>query len=212
MSNTSTSNGSQRKSLAQQLDRLDSIIDALAEGLNEAVADVVRQAVSAAVQQSVEAVLREVLGRPELLRALAGQPAVPVAQVAPAPVAVASGPSLPRRACSWVWNKVSGAASSFWDMATQKALVLALLAVLLFHKARQSGERAGSALWAGVCWVGQHPLVVLLALVTGLVLGVGAYLTGPLVASVVTGVAGLLTSLVPAFRLLHGCEGVEGEE
>jgi hypothetical protein len=54
--------------------------------------------------------------------------------------------------------------------------------------------------------------VVLLALATGLVLGVGAYLSGPLVASVVTGVAGLLTSLVPAFRLLHGCEGVEGEE
>ena len=68
MSNTSTSNGSQRKSLAQQLDRLDNIIDALAEGLNEAVADAVRQAVTVAVQQSVEAVLREVLSRPELLK------------------------------------------------------------------------------------------------------------------------------------------------
>jgi hypothetical protein len=212
MSNTSSINGSQRKSLAQQLDRLDGIIDALAEGLNEAVADAVRQAVTAPVQQSVEAVLREVLSRPELLRALAGHPAVPVAQVATTVEAPVSGPSLPRRVCSWLWNKVTWTASSLWDMAAQKALVLALLAVLLFHKARQSGERAGSALWAGVCWVGQHPLVVLLAVATGLVLGVGAYLTGPLVASVVTGVAGVLTSLVPAFRLLHGCPAVESEE
>ena len=47
----------QRKTLASQLDRLDSIIDDLSVGLNEAVAHAVTQAVSAAVQQAVEGVL-----------------------------------------------------------------------------------------------------------------------------------------------------------
>src|SRR5262245_33149535 len=46
-----TVNGKARRSLAEQLDRLDGIIDALAEGLNETVADVVREAVTVAVQQ-----------------------------------------------------------------------------------------------------------------------------------------------------------------
>src|SRR5262249_8636922 len=90
-----------------QLDRLDGIIDALAEGLNEAVADIVRQTVASAVQQTVEAVLREVLSRPEVLRALAPPPAAPVAQ--PAPVQTLRGPSLPRRCWAWLCNKLSGA-------------------------------------------------------------------------------------------------------
>ena len=84
MSNTTNANGNQtqRKSLAAQLDRLDTIIDGLDNVLPEVVADAVRHAVSAAVQQAVESVLREVFSRPELLRALAPQPEVPVAAVA----------------------------------------------------------------------------------------------------------------------------------
>src|SRR3954454_7615914 len=39
-----------RKRVAEQLDRLDTIIDVLADGLNETVADVVKQAVAASLQ------------------------------------------------------------------------------------------------------------------------------------------------------------------
>src|SRR5262245_54855773 len=62
-------NGRQQKSLAHQLDRLDTILDGLAEALNESVAAAVRDAVAAAVREAVEVALKEVLGRPELLRA-----------------------------------------------------------------------------------------------------------------------------------------------
>src|SRR4051812_286259 len=105
----STSNGShgqQRKTLAVQLDRLDGIIDPLDEALPAAVADAVKEAVSAAVQQTVEAVLREVLTRPELFRAVNPQPVQPVRR-----------PSLLRRAWSWLCGKATGAG----DWLCQKA-------------------------------------------------------------------------------------------
>src|SRR5262245_31233849 len=62
-------NGRQQKSLSHQLDRLDAILDGLAEALNESVAAAVRDAVTAAVREAVEVALKEVLSRPELLRA-----------------------------------------------------------------------------------------------------------------------------------------------
>src|SRR5439155_25922717 len=50
---TTTTNGQVRKTLASQLDRLDSILDGLSEGLNEAVATAVQGAVELAVRQAV---------------------------------------------------------------------------------------------------------------------------------------------------------------
>ena len=44
-------NGRIRKSLAEQLDRLDLILDGLADGLNEAVATAVKEAVGVAVRR-----------------------------------------------------------------------------------------------------------------------------------------------------------------
>src|SRR6476661_3311259 len=89
---TTNLNG-QRKTLATQLDRLDSILDGLAEALNEAVADAVRQSVAAAVGEAVQAAIKEVLTHPELLRAAAAA-AAPL----PAPaVEAAKKPSALRR-------------------------------------------------------------------------------------------------------------------
>jgi hypothetical protein len=59
-------NGKVRKSLADQLDRLDSILDVLGDGLNEAIADAVKAAVTTAVQQ----VLSELLTNSEVLAKL----------------------------------------------------------------------------------------------------------------------------------------------
>jgi hypothetical protein len=66
MNAKTVTNGQARKSLAEQIDRLDAVLDGLGEGLNEAVADAVKEAVGAAVQTAVQAVLREVLGSPEV--------------------------------------------------------------------------------------------------------------------------------------------------
>jgi hypothetical protein len=59
-------NGPTRKTLASQLDRLDSTLDGLSEGLNQAVAQAVREAVGLAVREAVQAVLSEVLTNPAL--------------------------------------------------------------------------------------------------------------------------------------------------
>ncbi|MCE9561844.1 MAG: hypothetical protein K8U57_07300 [Planctomycetes bacterium] len=58
MSATSTLNGKpQRKQLGDQLDRLDSIIDALAEGLPGAVADACRDGARLAVKDAIIEIL-----------------------------------------------------------------------------------------------------------------------------------------------------------
>jgi hypothetical protein len=46
-----------RKNLADQIDRLDSILDGLSEGLNEAVTTAVKEAVTSGVQQAIVEVL-----------------------------------------------------------------------------------------------------------------------------------------------------------
>src|SRR5687768_11197521 len=74
-----------RKTLADQLDRLDGVIDDLSVGLNEAVAHVVQQAVTQAVGQAVEAVLKAVLSNPELLARLAPPAPRPAPPPPPAP-------------------------------------------------------------------------------------------------------------------------------
>ena len=66
MSKTLETNGQTRKTLASQLDRLDSILDGLSEGLTDAVASAVREAVGLAVQEAVQAVLTELLTNPAL--------------------------------------------------------------------------------------------------------------------------------------------------
>ena len=55
MTKTLEMNGPARKTLASQLDRLDSILDGLSEGLTDAVSSAVREAVGLAVQEAVRA-------------------------------------------------------------------------------------------------------------------------------------------------------------
>src|SRR5215470_505536 len=76
MTTTTATNGV-RKTLASQLDRLDSILDGLSDALNEAVATAVegaveravRQAVGEAVRETLQAVIAEVVSNPDLLAA-----------------------------------------------------------------------------------------------------------------------------------------------
>jgi hypothetical protein len=77
---TTATNGV-RKTLASQIDRLDSILDGLSDGLNEAVATAVegavgravqvavRQAVGEAVRETLQAVIAEVVSNPDLVAA-----------------------------------------------------------------------------------------------------------------------------------------------
>jgi hypothetical protein len=187
MSSTNTNGHVARKTLASQLDRLDSIIDALANGLNETVADVVKQAVTVAVSQTVEAVLRKVLSRPELLRQLAG-PAAPVATVVePKP----TQPSLLKKALSWVGSKIGNASrwvgtkvSNGWTAICDKIRRLPVA----FHGL---GEKMGEGIHR--VWELRRP--VLISLLIGLLVGGIGFMAGPLMSSVALGMCSSAMSL-----------------
>src|SRR5262244_1843748 len=70
-----------RKTLSDQLDRLDAVIDDLSDGLNQAVAHTVERGVSTAVERAVQSVLQAALANPEVARQLAlATPAAPPAE------------------------------------------------------------------------------------------------------------------------------------
>lgn len=80
MTATACTNGKPtRKQLADQLDRLDGIIDALAEGLNQAVADAAREGTRLAVKDAIV----EIMTNPELRAMLV--PHVPAPKTPDAP-------------------------------------------------------------------------------------------------------------------------------
>jgi hypothetical protein len=72
---TTTPNGRpQRKQLSEQLDRLDSIIDVLGEGLNEAVIDAVREGTRLAIKDAIVEILTDTTLRTKLHQASAPEP------------------------------------------------------------------------------------------------------------------------------------------
>src|SRR5262249_35124431 len=58
-----------RQTLAGQIDRLDTILDGLAEALNESVADAVKKTMGEVLREPVSEAVREVLEAPGLARA-----------------------------------------------------------------------------------------------------------------------------------------------
>lgn len=79
---TTVTNGKpQRKQLSDQLDRLDAILDAIAEGLPGAVTDACREGARTAVKDAII----EIVTNPELRALLGAVPPVPVVPAAPEP-------------------------------------------------------------------------------------------------------------------------------
>lgn len=71
---TTLNNSKPRKQLSDQLDRLDSILDALSEGLQGAVADATREGVQQAVQAAIVEILTDPTLRARLREATAAEP------------------------------------------------------------------------------------------------------------------------------------------
>src|SRR5262245_3110619 len=170
-------NGRARRTLAHQLDRLDAILDGLAEALQGAVADTVKEAVGAAVREAVQAVLHEVLTNPELAARLVG----PRTTAAPPAPAGAGRPSLAGRLRAAL-GRVAVAGKKVWAAAARPVQRLGSLARLALA--------AGPALagLARAAWARRRRAVWLLG-VGGLV-GAGCYLAGPLASSAVSALAG----------------------
>ena len=79
-----TMNGTPRKQLADQLDRLDGVIDLLADNLNQAVADAAKDG----VREAVLAVARELLADPAVRDRLFPQPTPPAPATPTRPSAI----------------------------------------------------------------------------------------------------------------------------
>jgi hypothetical protein len=176
MTPTLTTNGGSRKSLADQLDRLDRILDGLADALHAAVAD--------AVQQAVRGVLSELLADPMIRTALAGT------------VPTATTPTLSpvRHVGAWLARCWSGVRAGL------QALVRAGLGAS--HRLHDAGHTllhaAGRPLlqvWQGVVLLRRCRGPVLVALTAGAVTGLAAYLLGPWLAAAAGGVGGFTTTL-----------------
>ena len=196
MTTTTTTNGRTRKSLADQLDRLDGILDGLSDALNEAVASAVRDAVKAAVQEAVAAAVHEVLTNEQLqrrLRELREPTAPPPATKQP----VRAKPLLEKagEACRQAADAVRRAVGSAAD-AVRSGLAAAAGSVR--RVCRQAVDQVRDGCQAvgqlgTLAWHYRRPLLA--ALAVGAAAGVACYLAGPVGPAVACGAAGALGSL-----------------
>ena len=136
---TTTMNGKpQRKQLADQLDRLDAIIDALADGLNGAVADAAREGTRLAVKDAIV----EIMTNPELRAMLA--PARPEPTPAPAAPPVYDLPPQPRPVPG-LWTRMKAKAAAARAAVVKAATKVKAKVADTCKAARESVTSVGEA-------------------------------------------------------------------
>jgi hypothetical protein len=167
-----------RKQLSDQLDRLDGILDAIAEGLPGAVADACRDGTKAAVRE----VLMELISNPDIIAAVrATAPAPTVVNVTPdAPAGLPAGgtPSAPAPETSF-WGRVKETAKSVVTTVTDAAQTLAQAV----RGAAKSGAEA-------LPTTGTTKTLIAVAVAVGLCAGAATLVCPAWVAAAVTGITG----------------------
>src|SRR5262245_48281070 len=103
--------GQKRQSLASQIDRLDSVLDDLADGIQKTVVEAVKASVGCAVREAVQAALTEVLTNAEWQQRLR-----PVPVAADLPMAPVVQPVL-QRLGGWLVGTVKGVWSRIATLA-----------------------------------------------------------------------------------------------
>jgi hypothetical protein len=207
MSATTTNpNGRTRKSLAEQIDRLDAILDGLAENLNAAVVDAVagavKDAVTVAVQEAVHAAVLEVLTNAELRKRLG---VIPTPASPPsAPVMVVLGNTV-RRCWSWLtgaYDTAKAVAKKAAGKTMEAASRCMLVVRAKLQEAREQVNKKARTGWmlavALAALANRFRKQLLVALVVGVLVGVAFYVSGREVASVGCGLAGFVVSLATA--------------
>jgi hypothetical protein len=167
-----------RKSLADQIQRLDSILDGLSEGLNEAVTTAVKEAVTTGVTQAIV----EVLTNPELQQLLR-PPAPRTRPAAPAPPESSGGGGF----LGGLWLALSGTAGWVAKAASAVGGWLAATA----QKARDLVTGGVQKIRRGACTLYARVLTSRVAKVVGVggVIAAGCCLGNPALAGAVAGLA-----------------------
>jgi hypothetical protein len=186
-----------RKNLADQIDRLDSILDGLSEGLNEAVATAVKEAVTTGVQQAVV----EVLTNADLQQLLR-PPAPPTPPAAPAPPESSGGGGF----LAGLWRGLKGTAAKVGEAAGRAARGVGNWLAATGRKARDLMSGGVKMVRRGACALHAAVLSSRVAQVVGVgaVIAVGCCLAHPALAGVVAGVAAAAAAAVsqlPAYVL-----------
>jgi hypothetical protein len=205
----STMNGRKHPSLSEQIQRLDSILDGLAENLNAAVADAVKAAVAVAVKEAVEAVLTEVLTNPQIMRRL-----LPVTPPTVAPKKQGDSPSFQHRARqrlgqAWKWLR-SHLSSAACKVCTY---VQATCQRGVARTKQVCGRIGGLAQQVRVVALFWRPLLIAISI--GLILGTAAYFAGPWLSAVAGGMGGFAGTLAVEAglwlrRMLQGSPLLDG--
>ncbi len=183
MTATACTNGKPRKQLADQLDRLDGIIDALADGLNQAVADAAREGTRLAVKDAIV----EIMTNPELRALLA--PAQPVPAPAPVPPQSEAVTPAPKKPGPWtrVKAKIAAARDALTGAAAKAKETVAAQCKAASALVTAVGTATGEALPVRrVVWV---------ALCAGLAVGLVSLLV-PHAAAAAVGAASAATTTV----------------
>jgi hypothetical protein len=194
----------QRQTLSSQIDRLDSMLDGLAENLNDAVAGAVKDTVAQVVREAVEVAVKEVLSSPDLLRAALAKHMPP----APPPLPV---PAMPER------RSFKEVINAGWSWLCKKATTTASHATTALGKGIswcvEKVKNGWAALWnrrqgivaacvGTVAAMGAVGMTlwnlrrsVSIALAAGLVAGVSGYVAGPVVCGLLSALGGLAVTL-----------------
>lgn len=174
---TATLNGpangkAQRKSLAEQLDRFDRMLDGLDQGLQGAIADAVREAVAAAVAEGVRAALLELATNPDLLAVIRGSVVLATPAAPAAPADAGPRPTLSQRI----------------RRGLETARNMAVTKVKNLGRGIADAWRSARGLWR-LKW----PLAI--AAGVGVVAGAAAYASAPWLAGVIGGLGATGTAL-----------------
>ena len=199
MANTSSANGrTQRKSLAEQIDRLDATLDGLAEGINDTVVAAVQGAVQAAVRTAVV----EVLTNEELSRRLQPVAAGPTPTHGLVGRLVGKARAFVRGLLRLLAAGCASAAAAFRKAWARGAGALgARSGTARMRAAAACGQVASTARWVWVriltlkCLARQFRRPVLVALGVGSAASILAYFSGPWAAAAAGWLSGFVTTL-----------------
>ena len=221
MASTMMNNGHQRKTLATQIDRLDIILDGLADALNESVACAVRDVVGQVVKEAVETTIREVLGNQELLQASLAMHMPRVAQPAPIPVhsnpiktAIGGALALLVQKSAEIASKVKKTFGSAWSRSLVKLGDLVALVSSGWQCITSNFSAAGSMIRSAPSWIWRFRKSSLIATAVGMLAGLACFYSGPLIASIACGLSSATTTLtgmilLPLWRLISGSKAAE---